>query len=177
MFSISAFIFTQCTDSCASNLVLSICMWLLCSCLNIYICNWDGVITHLPFMASACIVAISCLMGQYLCMSCVTSSYLCGYPCMIYAFSSCSCASHAIASCIFCIDVHKGRSTVVSFTLTFMLRPCISLSLFFLWLCCDRQSMMNSLGLACIVSIPCTGVCIELWAAGIVIMLPHLCQL
>ena len=50
-FSISAFISTDYTDFCTGKLVFSTPIWLLCSCLSICICSWDGIITHLPFMA------------------------------------------------------------------------------------------------------------------------------
>ena len=76
---------------------------------------------------------------------------------------------------VYLIDVHTGRSTVVSITLTFMLRPHISLSFFSSWLCHDSQSAKIALGLVCTVCIPCIVACIEFCIAGIVIMLPHFC--
>ena len=39
-----------------------------CSWLNICICNWEGIILCLPFMATSSIMANPCLMGQYFCM-------------------------------------------------------------------------------------------------------------
>ena len=139
-FSISAFIFTQYTDSHASNLVFSTAMWLLCSCLNICICNWDGIITHFNLLS---IIANSCLMGLYLCMSC-TTSFFSSQPCMICDFSSCSFTSLTVASCISHIDVSIERSTAVSIMLIFMLRPHISSSLFSSQLCHDSQSAVSS---------------------------------
>ena len=126
--------------------LFSIPMWLLCSCFNICICNWDSIITHFPFMATPSIKANSCLIGQYFCMPCATSSFSCSQSFMIYDWSSYKCTSLVIASSISCIDVQTGRSTAVSNASMFMLRPHTSLSLFSLWLCYDSQSTMNSSG-------------------------------
>ena len=60
--------------------------------------------------------------------------FLSGKSCMIYALSSCRCASLVVASCISHMDVHTGRSIVVLIVLTFMLRPpYFSLSSLWLW--------------------------------------------
>ena len=97
-------------------------------------------------MAMPSIMANSCLMGQYFCMSCATSYVLCGKPCMTYNSSSCVCASLAVASHISHIDVHTGRSTAVLIVLMSMLRLHISLSSFSSWLCHDNKSAINSPG-------------------------------
>ena len=131
---------------CASNLAYSISMWLMCSWLNIYISNWDCIITHLPFTTMPSIMVNSCLMGQYLCMTCITSSFLCVQPLMIYTFSSYRWTFLAFVSCILQPGVHTCRSTAVLIPLTFMLSPCISLSLISSHLSHDIQSTMNSSG-------------------------------
>ena len=110
-FFISAFLFNQHTDLHTSNFILPCCCYVL-FCLNIYICNWDGIIICLSFTAMPSIMAKSCLMGQYLCMSCTMSSFLCGQPFIIYPLSFCRCVS-LIASCMSCINVQTGRSTAV----------------------------------------------------------------
>ena len=72
--------------------------------------------------------------------------FLCSQQCMIYGMKSCRCASWAVASCMSCMGVHTGRSTVVLIVLTFKLRPCIPLSLFSSWLQQDNQSAIYSSG-------------------------------
>ena len=79
-FSISALIFTQYVDFHASILIFLIPRWFLCNWLNICICNWEGIIIHLPFMAMPSIMANACLMGQYFCISCPTSSFCVANP-------------------------------------------------------------------------------------------------
>ena len=144
-FSISTFIFTQYTDSCTSNLVFSIPMWFLCSCLNICICNWDGIVTHLPFTAILSTMANSCLTGQYfVCL--VPNLHFCAASPLWYMPCSCRCISLAVTSYTSNIDVQTGRSTDVTITLTLMLRPHISLYLFSLWLHYDSHSAMNNSG-------------------------------
>ena len=63
-FSIPAFIFILYMDSHTCNLIFSIPMLVLNSWLNICICNGEGIINCLPFMAMQSIMANSGLMGQ-----------------------------------------------------------------------------------------------------------------
>ena len=89
------------------------------------------------------ILANSCLMGQYFCMSCVMSSFLCGKPLMKYVFGSCRC-SLAIASVYLILMYGLTDPLPISITLTFKLEPHISI-LLSLWLCYQCQSAMNGL--------------------------------
>ena len=95
-------------------------------------------------MVTPSIMANSCLMGKSFVY--IVPYLLSVWPAfMTCAFSSCRCVSLAITSCISCI-VHTGKSTAISITSMFMLRPLISLSLFFSWLCHYSQSAINSSG-------------------------------
>ena len=68
---------------------------------------------HWLFPAIPSIMANSCLMGQYFCMSCAMWSLFCVANhvwCSTLRF--CRCASWAVDSCMFCMDVHTDRSCI-----------------------------------------------------------------
>ena len=71
-------------------------------------------------------------------------NFFCSQPYRIYALSSCRCASWAIASHIFCMDMYPDMSSVVLIVFIFMLKSHISLSLFSSLLLHDDQSATNS---------------------------------
>ena len=70
-----------------------------------------------------------------------------------------------------CMDVHTGNFIVVLTVFTFMFRS--HLSLLSLWLWEDNQFQYMAQGLAYIVCVPCTGLCIESCTADIVIAMSH----
>ena len=145
-----------------SNSPLSITMWFLCSCLNICICNWDGVITYLPFTAMWSKMANSWLMSQYFCVSCAASSFLCGQPFTVIAYSSSRFTSLVVASCRAHVDVYTWKCTAVSITLTLCL-GLVSLHLCSFYGCVMITNLQwIAQGLACVVCVPCTDGYIEL---------------
>ena len=128
---------------------------------------YEHIIYHGQFMSDGPI---------FLYVLCHVISFLFGQPCMIYALRSFRCASWAFGSCLSYMHMHTGISGVVLIVLTFMLWPGIYLCS----LCgCGEITNMQytAWGLAYIVCIPCTDIYIELFAAGIVIALPHPYQL
>ena len=124
-------------------------------------------------MATPSIMANSCLMDQYFCMSCAKSFPLCSQPYMIYTMRSCKCASWFVAFCMSCMDVHTGRFINVLIVLTFMLRLYISVFVFLNG--CDGITSLQYIAqtLVYIVCVHCIGVCIKLCTTGIVLVSPH----
>ena len=102
--------------------------------------------TCLPIIIIPPITAMSSLSGQYILIFHCTWPLVSGHPMMIYSFSHCKCSSCAVACCIFRIDLHSGMFAVVCIASIFMSMPCISASLFSVWLCLDSQSVMKSSG-------------------------------
>ena len=170
-FSISAFIFTH-----AGNLVFSIPTWLLCSCFNICIHNWDGIITLLPFIVTPSIMTNSCLMGQF---------FVCLVPHVLFCVANPLWYMPLALASVHLLLLHLVYLILIytlAGPLLWLLHSCLCLGLISLYLCplcCVMISNLQwiDLGLPCIVCVPCTGVCTQLCIADIVIMLPHLCPL
>ena len=89
LYCISVFMFTQCIDSLAHNLVFLMSIWLLYSGYRVWCCNCPGMITQLTFKVISSIIASSSLNIQYCLMSCLKSFLLDDQPLMMYSFSSC----------------------------------------------------------------------------------------
>ena len=102
----------------------------------------------LPLMTMLSVIANSFRFGQCCLMLCSTFFFY-GQPCIIYAFSSCSYASH-VAVCMSSVDVNTGMFTEVLMVLMCILIPVISWSLFSVWL------LQHSLSV--VYKSPCIGV-------------------
>ena len=97
------------------------------------------------FITVPSIIASSFLVGQYCLKICSNSPSCVAIP-VLYAFSSCRYESSCVTACIYSMDVHTGIFTEVLMSLTFILIPAISRSLFPSWLLWDSQSMIYKSG-------------------------------
>ena len=121
----------------------SIPTWLMWSWSSTCAFSTSGIIACLSFMMILSITAMPSLHDQYILMSSRTWSLISSHPVMMYPLSCCKCSSWLVTCCICVIDLHSGMFIDVS-TLTSM--PCISSSLFSIWLCLDSQSAIKSSG-------------------------------
>ena len=142
----SAFIFTQYTDSCTKGPIFCIAMWLLCNCCNICFSNRKRIIILLPFISVPLIIASSLHSGQYCHVLCSTSLLLYGQPSIIYKFSFCTWVSSHVAASMSSMQVHTGIFSDVLMTFTFMFIPVISWTFFSVWLLWDSQSAIYKSG-------------------------------
>ena len=141
----SAFKVIQFMDSCASSLVFSMLMWLMCGWSNTFFCNDAGIIIFLPFLAIPPMTAISCLKDQYGCTSFWTSAFVDGYH-IIHIL-----ISHIYAHLLGMVVMFHLLASIqgclyVSIVFMLMLILVTSSSLFSLRLCLDSQSTINSCG-------------------------------
>ena len=139
----TSFIFNQYRGFHTCSLVISIPMWLLCTCSNGLACSCASIILCLPFMATQSVITNSSLDGQKCCVSYLASALLHGQPYITYIFRSLKCVLLSIASCMSCSVMHVGIS-VVAYLPNYM--PAISLSLFSTWFHLDSQSVMYRSG-------------------------------
>ena len=128
VYSMSAFIFIQYTDSLMRSCVFSMLMWLLCNCSEICFCKRKGIIIYFPFIALSSIFPTSCLIGQYFSDPGSTPSLVCIHPLILYYLSICISTYSSVADFMSSIEVHIGRFTVVLIACTLMFIPDISWS-------------------------------------------------
>ena len=96
----SAFMFTQYTNSLAKSLIFSMPIWLLCNCSSICPCNLKGTIIILAFIAVPSIIAGSCLIDPFFCMPCSTVFLLSDEHCIMVDFCLWRSASCWVATCM-----------------------------------------------------------------------------
>ena len=125
-------------ESCASRLLFSIPIWLICSRSHAFLCSYIDIII-LSFRVIASITAITFLKDQYSCTSFRTFTFIAGQQWNTHFDNMPMCSSSIIASHISFAIMHSGMFVLTSI-------PAICLSFPILLLCLDSQSAMNSNG-------------------------------